>query len=97
MQISPSMSTPVLSSFAFCSSVSSPSRRTAYSRSTSKRGCVSRLASSPLVVKISSPPVLKSRRPTDTQRPPFTLGSFSNTVARFSGSSRVTISPSGLW
>jgi hypothetical protein len=56
-----------------------------------------RLASSPLVVKMSSPSVLKSRRPTETQRPPFTRGSLSNTEGRFSGSSRETISPAGLW
>ncbi len=93
---SPSMSTPESSSFAFSSS-SSPMTRTAYSRSTSKRGWVRRLASSPLVVKMSRPSVLKSRRPTDTQRAPCALGSRSNTVGRFCGSSRVTISPVVLW
>ena len=96
VQMSPSISTPVLVSLSICSGVSSPRRRTAYSRSTSKRGWVRRLASSPLVVNMSSPLVFRSRRPTETQRPPCTFGRRSKTVARFSGSSRVTISLSGL-
>ena len=57
-----------------------------------------RLASSPdEVVNSSRPLVLKSRRPTLIQRPLFMRGSASKTLARFSGSSRETISPSGLW
>lgn len=47
-----------------CSTVKPPRILTAYSRSTSKRGCISRLASSPLVVNTNKPLVLQSRRPT---------------------------------
>ena len=52
-----------------------PSTRTAYSRSTPKRGCISWLASSPEVVKSSRPSVLMSRRPTDCHLPCCSRGS----------------------
>ena len=73
-----------------------PTMRTAYSRSTAKRGCIMRFASSPDVVKMSSPEVLKSSRPTASHFAPRSGGSCSNTLARPSGSSCETISPSGL-
>ena len=41
--------------------------------------------------------MLKSRRPIAIHLPLPMFGSFSNTVGRPSGSSRVTISPAGLW
>ena len=41
--------------------------------------------------------VLKSRRPTLIQRPPRMRGKAAKTDGRPSGSSRDTISPSGLW
>lgn len=79
--------------------VSSPSgarTRQTYSRSTSKEGCISALASSPSVVSSSRPVVLMSRRPIAIQRAPLSAGSESKMVGRPSGSSRVVTSPSGL-
>ncbi|CFD97876.1 Uncharacterised protein [Bordetella pertussis] len=55
-----------------------------------------RLAMSPEVVKISSPSVLRSSRPTDSHLPVRSLGSLANTLARPPGSSWLTISPAGL-
>ena len=54
------------------------------------------LANAPDVVNINKPLVLISRRPIDSQREPRKRGSRVNTVSRPCGSSRVTISPSGL-
>ena len=102
----PRSSSPKACSAALCnSSVTartsarrcSPSTRTAYSRSTPKRGCISLLASSPELVNSSRPSVLRSSRPTDCHLPCCSLGSLRNTVGRFCGSSLVTTSPTGLW
>ena len=73
-----------------------PNTRTEYSRSTSRLGCIKRLASSPSVVKSNKPEVLISKRPTAIQREPVKRGKRSKTVARPSGSERVQSSPSGL-
>src|SRR5690625_7584245 len=70
--------------------------RTRYSRSMTDEGCISLLASSPSLVNNSKPLVLKSSRPTDTQRSPLRDGRLSKTVRRPSGSEREQISPSGL-
>jgi hypothetical protein len=57
-----------------------PTMRTAYSRSTAKRGCIMRFASSPDVVKMRSPEVLKSRRPTASHFAPRSAGSAAKTL-----------------
>ena len=81
----------------FCSLLSLPNERTAYSRSKPKRGCMSWLASSPELVKSNRPSVFKSKRPTDCHLPWYKRGKRRNTVGRFCGSSCVTTSPAGLW
>ena len=73
-----------------------PNTRTEYSRSTSRLGCIKRLANSPSVVKSNKPEVLISKRPTAIHLAPFKRGKRSNTVGRPSGSLRVQSSPSGL-
>src|SRR3989344_4892558 len=85
------------SSFCFSSLLRAPSTRTAYSRSSPKRGCMSLLASSPELVNSSRPSVFRSRRPTDCHLPCMSRGSLRKTVGRFWGSSWVTTSPTGLW
>ena len=92
----PSIATPSSNCWrAGASSV--PSTRTAYSRSTPKRGCISLLASSPEVVNSSKPSVLMSSRPTDCHLPCCSRGKRRNTVGRCCGSSWLTTSPAGLW
>ena len=92
----PSIITPAIS-FSRDSTSSVPSTRTAYSRSTPKRGCISLLARSPELVNSSRPSVLMSRRPTDCHLPCCRRGRRRNTVGRCCGSSIVTTSPAGLW
>ena len=65
----PVSSSMPLSSCRSCASEGSPSNRTAYSRSTTALGCMSRLASSPSVVSTDRPEVLRSSGLTSIQRP----------------------------
>ena len=90
------MSTPALTCSS-AASVSSPSMRTAYSRSMPVDGCISLWANSPSLVTMSRPLVLMSSRPTVIQRPRWMEGNPSKTVFRPSGSRREQITPSRLF
>ena len=92
----PSSSSIPVSSRCWICPLNSPETRTAYSRSIPWRGCIMRFASSPESVNSNSPELLRSSRPTATQRVPRNSGKPSKTVRRPPGSLRVTTSPTGL-
>ena len=91
-----SNSTPARKRSSMASSTR-PITRTRYSRSMALEGCISALARAPSVVNKRTPEVLKSSRPTETQRPCFSSGKRSKTVRRFSRSLREHTSRAGLW
>ena len=50
-----------------------------------------------MVQRLLIQPFYRSKRPTDCHFPVCSLGNLRNTVGRLCGSSRLTISPAGLW
>ena len=92
---SPSSTVP-RTSLAFAGPSGTPLTFARYSRSTPYRGCATRIANSPSLVRITSPSEWKSRRPTGYTRSPNLAPRTSSTVVRPCGSSVVVITPSGL-